>query len=174
MTKSKRLWKRSDRPLLALKYRSAVRRMLREGSVIDADGCWIWQGPRQGEGYAFAHWRPTLENYDLNLTVEQRKLHRLAAWLNDGDAAWSMSALHRCDKKLCVKPRCIYAGTHKQNMADAVRNGRMRGASQPGKLNPMYGRRHSPEVIARARAKVDWGAVVRKAWIKRKQNNVAR
>jgi hypothetical protein len=52
-------------------------------------------------------------------------VHRLAAMLWKGfDLGSAKHVLHRCDKPACFNPRCLFEGTHLDNMVDAVNKGR--------------------------------------------------
>lgn len=90
---------------------------------MDKDGCWIWQyGVRAT--YAFIKRAHTLR-YGLNYMAEHRMGHRLACWVKHGDVTWSVWALHKCDKHMCVRPECMFPGDHADNMADASAKGRI-------------------------------------------------
>lgn len=173
-TTSKKRLKQSELRAPAPKDKAAVKRMLREGSIVDKDGCWIWQGGQRAS-YAYVHSAVARNDYDLPFPSEFRMLHKLATWVNHGDVAWVKFSLHKCDKHLCVRPRCMRPGNHADNMADASARGRFKAnrARLFGDANPMYGKRHSPELLAKIKAsnaKHDWSAIVRKAWIKRREN----
>lgn len=50
-------------------------------------------------------------------------VHRLAYWLNVADPGKD-HVLHSCDNVICINPKHLRAGTHKENMQDAVDRGR--------------------------------------------------
>ena len=94
----------------------------------DASGCWLWLGPRDGDGYG-RFW----------INGRKTSAHRLAWTLAHGEIADGLHVLHRCDRPACVNPDHLALGTHWQNMADRDAKGRtvvpMRsGGAWTGKL----------------------------------------
>jgi len=41
-----------------------------------------------------------------------------------------MQALHRCDRRICIRPIHLFSGSHRDNMADMVAKGRGRNRSR--------------------------------------------
>jgi hypothetical protein len=86
------------------------------------DACWPWTGGK-GAGYKG-------RNYGI---VQARGLfgpqpkttHTVAFWLTHG--CWpTPECLHSCDNYPCCNPAHLSAGTHRQNMHDAIARGRLK------------------------------------------------
>jgi hypothetical protein len=69
------------------------------------------------------------------------KAHRKSYEEAYGPVPKGLLVLHHCDRKICIEPRHLYAGTYKQNMGDCIRRGRF----VPSNL------RHSDETIEAVR-----------------------
>lgn len=97
-------------------------RLLR-GSHVDDDGCRLWdgrltKGPRGGYGV-------------LSINDTSEMTHRTSFQIHHGPIPPGKQVLHRCDKRRCIEPACLWAGTCKDNMADMAVKGRAaRGARQ--------------------------------------------
>ena len=80
--------------------------------VRGEDECWPWTGcVRNKKGYG---------------SFRSRALsHRYAFYLTTGiDPIDDVNVLHTCDNPPCCNPKHLYAGTHQQNMADALNRDR--------------------------------------------------
>ena len=71
--------------------------------------CWLWQGS-------------TLNGYGR---YQKRGAHRLAWELTHGPIPKGLHILHKCDVPACVNTDHLFLGTHKVNMEDAARKGRL-------------------------------------------------
>lgn len=73
--------------------------------------CWVWRGGMYRTGYGSFCWGKV------------RKATHVAFFLANGH--WpEPCCLHKCDNPICVNPKHLEAGTHKQNMSDMSERGR--------------------------------------------------
>lgn len=77
---------------------------------IPFSGCWVWlRGGANGYGRTTHN---GIEDY----------AHRISYALYKGPIPSGLFICHTCSVKLCVNPAHLYAGTHIDNVADAVAN----------------------------------------------------
>jgi len=77
--------------------------------------CWLWLGNRTTKGYGRCKLRKKshyVHRVVLELTIGRR--------LRRGE-----QSNHRCDVRHCIRPDHLYLGSQKDNIADAIRQGRM-------------------------------------------------
>ena len=111
---STRLWSRVD---------------MSEGS----NGCWLWQGSVNINGYG----QIRLEPVGNAIRGAKSTTHRVAWVLKHGPSPDGMNVCHRCDNPRCVNPAHLWLGTHAANLADMKSKGRAARGDRSGtaKLN---------------------------------------
>lgn len=78
----------------------------------DDNGCWLWSGSASNE-YG------VVQNRGRSVQA-----HRLSWMLhNNAEIPRGMCICHRCDVPICVNPKHLFLGTHKDNSADFVQKG---------------------------------------------------
>lgn len=87
------------------------------------NGCWEWLGWRSTGKYG---------GYGLyTFEGKQTRAHRIAWRLMRGPIPDGLEVLHNCDNPPCVRPAHLKIGTHRENILDAVRRGRVKPPIQP-------------------------------------------
>lgn len=87
------------------------------------DGCWVWKGPVNANGYGIIGKGGRSSGMLL--------VHRVAWEMLRGPVG-PLNVLHRCDNPPCCNPDHLFVGTQRDNMADMWAKGR-------GKTNPSRG-----------------------------------
>lgn len=89
--------------------------------VGDVDACWLWFGTGLPSGYGlFTIHGKLRERPRLRVLA-----HRYSYELVHGPIPAGIQVNHHCDTPPCVNPRHLYGGTPADNIADAVRRGRV-------------------------------------------------
>jgi len=76
-------------------------------------GCWIWTGHTRNNYGLYSHNGKTIS------------AHRTSFILFKSDFDRSLDVCHSCDNPWCVNPDHLFLGTHKQNMDDRDKKGRV-------------------------------------------------
>lgn len=79
------------------------------GWTISDAGCWVWQGPINGKGYA----RMTLNSKSV-------EVHRVAYEHWNGKIPDGLVVRHTCDNRPCINPEHLIIGTLADNIQDKV------------------------------------------------------
>ena len=77
-------------------------------------GCWEWCKARDERGYGFI--------YVNGCNV---RTHRYSWEIHHGEIPVGLFVCHHCDNPRCVRPDHLFVGTHKDNMQDAKKKGRL-------------------------------------------------
>lgn len=86
-----------------------------------SNGCWLWTGARQSNGYGV-----------ITLNRETFKVHRVTAHMFLGfDLDSRLSVCHHCDVRNCINPNHLFVGTQKENIADSIKKGRFKFNLKP-------------------------------------------
>lgn len=81
--------------------------------VSKGDGCWEWQGARDGAGYGA-----------LSVNGRVEVATRFAWEITHGPIAPGLVVRHKCDNPPCVRPDHLELGTPKDNQQDKAQRGR--------------------------------------------------
>lgn len=82
-------------------------------TAVQSNGCWEYTGQQTNGGYGKVWY-----NYKDLLA------HRVSYDLCVGDIPKGMCVLHKCDNRICVNPKHLFLGTHKDNVQDCIQKGR--------------------------------------------------
>lgn len=100
----------------------------------DDDECWLWKGMKGHKNYGL-----------LNCRGRYELAHILSYIINTGYLEEGKEVCHSCDNPLCVNPKHLFIGTHKDNMKDKKNKGRsiikskyLKDKILKGKTNKLY------------------------------------
>lgn len=88
---------------------------VRARCIVDANGCWLWQGNKAVNGYGQTNYRD-----------KTRIIHRVMFGLVKGPhpVPADRDVCHSCDVKVCCNPNHLWLGTRQDNHADMFAKGR--------------------------------------------------
>lgn len=93
--------------------RSTLLKRIRSRCEDDEDGCWIWQGSTSGKvtgtnsaGRGYGR---------ISIDGHTSAVHRVMWVLINGYLPPRVTVDHKCNKRLCCRPSCLEAVTHKEN-----------------------------------------------------------
>ncbi len=94
-----------------------------------SDVCWPWVSGRNTDGYG-------IFRFCIHGRMHPEGAHQVAYELTYGPIPIGKEVCHTCNNRACQNPTHLYAGTHKQNVHDAIRAGRFHPPL------PLYGQDH--------------------------------
>jgi hypothetical protein len=123
-------------------------------SRIDPVGdCWRWTGPLDKDGYA-----------RTKLHGKKIYAHRLSYELANGPMPRDKVSCHTCRLRSCVNPHHVYAGTVRDNVMDAIRDGTHRSLREvppPRRREEHYHAVLTTDKAREMRCARSWGMRVR-------------
>lgn len=93
------------------------------------DGCWLWRGYKNENGYGQMYTR-------TNGRRSAKLVHRVVWELVRGPIPSGLGVCHKCDVPACVNPKHLFLGDQVANMSDASRKGRIVVPGFRGEKNP--------------------------------------
>ena len=93
----------------------------------DSD-CWKWKSAFTTNGYGF---------FWVGGKKRSEYAHRVSYTLANGNLDKDSHVMHSCDNKWCVNPKHLSAGSHLDNMRDAMSKNRSGCLHQHGSRNPV-------------------------------------
>jgi len=97
-----------------------LRDRIKDSSIEDDNGCWIWQKSKKKFGYGYM---TTGSRKDGTRKTDMS--HRVSFAAFNGEIPDGMWVLHKCDTPSCVNPSHLYTGTRTDNVNDMMKRGRL-------------------------------------------------
>lgn len=88
-----------------------------DAQVVKQDGCWGWNCSTYNR-------YPRI--YVKNGNSRYIRAHRASWMIYQGDIPVGLYVLHTCDNTVCTNPDHLFIGTHKDNMSDMAKKGRVK------------------------------------------------
>jgi len=100
-------------------YLEKMKTKLTRNTIINNNGCWIWNKSRHKQGYANVSYRGTLQ---LG--------HRVSYELFKGKIPENTKVCHKCDVTSCCNPNHLFLGSQQDNVDDAISKGKYHNRKQ--------------------------------------------
>ena len=102
----------------------------------EPDGCWLWTGSVNNDGYG-----------QIRHDGRTQRVHRLAWEEVNGPIPAGMAVCHSCDVPACCNPAHLFLGTQLDNVTDMRTKGRFKGSSWVNALKTHcpQGHEYTPE-----------------------------
>lgn len=93
---------------------SDIKRFWAKVETAKENKCWKWIGAISSGGYP-------------KFSVKRKEVlgHRFSFVLHNGFNPENLCICHSCDNRQCTNPKHLWAGTHKENIQDASKKGRL-------------------------------------------------
>ena len=102
----------------------ALYERLKGRAAVSAEDCWLWTGALHSSG------TPANACGRVGYNNKVYQAHRLMWIAVYGPIPAGRVICHECDHPRCINPDHLWLGTQAQNLRDAMRKGRHKGATQ--------------------------------------------
>lgn len=96
--------------------------------VKAANGCWLWSGHKVSK-------KPNNNYGRIRYNGKNVLAHRVSWELRNGKIKKGLCVCHKCDTPSCVNPDHLFLGSHKENMRDSIKKGRLSIVISKGEKN---------------------------------------